>query len=155
MAHGQRRARAFKIDQPFSSLNMTLGASFTRNSTGRHRRDYRASQRSQDFTRTTPNTPTGPLYHDIDQLGKTVSEPRLTMQRAGLDGQPRPCHRRGGRRSRDHSQDQEEALRRRLWMSKRAMGREFGLLEVDWKEYDEESERPCYLTLLEKLNREL
>ncbi|ROV87402.1 hypothetical protein VSDG_09695 [Cytospora chrysosperma] len=153
MAPSEIHSRDITLYQPFSSPNITPQASFT--GSRRRQPDSGYSQQSQNFTKTNLNHPTSSHYHGIEQLGRSAPELRLVMKRAGLDRQPRPRHRRGGRSGKDNGQNQEKTPAPLPLEVEEDDGAKKGLLEVDWKEDDKESERPCYWSLLEKLNQEL
>lgn len=134
------------------------------NSTQEHH-TQRASQSSTSPNCTTaiPNPSTGRHYTELVsnksiEYGRSVPELRLAKRYAGLDGKNRPRHRLKSTHGR--IKDQEEQLDLLLMESKGTIKDELvtaetGSIVIDWKEDDEESERPCYWTLLEKLNREL
>lgn len=152
MKYGQRRAQAFEL-KCLSSLKATPETDPAKNP--RRRSDSVASQRPHASTNTCLITPTKPFYHNTDQLGKAVPEFRLAMKWAGIDGRPHSRQRRGSRSGSDRGQGREETPSSWNIEDSETADGGVGLLERDWEEDDEESERPCYWSLLEELNREL
>ncbi|ROV94806.1 hypothetical protein VMCG_08900 [Cytospora schulzeri] len=149
---GQIHVRAFGSDQVSSSGSaMPPREGSTTNK--RVQRHSTVSQRSRGFTKTIPNTPTDSLYHGTENLGKTIPEFRLTMKRMGLGGRHRPRHRRGS--GRDCGQDRDQIPTSSPMEVEEDAEDNNGLLRRDWTEDNEESEWPCYWSLLNKLNREL
>ncbi|KUI72300.1 hypothetical protein VM1G_07548 [Cytospora mali] len=150
--HRERRIRAYNIRK---RLDPQLATRATRTSKkGRQRaKAWRASQQHPNSITTTTDTPNESICHDSDHLGKTVPELRLTMKHAGLDSQPRSRHR--NQTGSDEGQYQEEAFASSFMEVDETAEEVTGWLKRDWKKDDEESERPCYWSLLEKLNWEL
>lgn len=102
--------------------------------------------------------PANYLRHDTDQLGKAIPELRLVIKHAGIDAKSHPRHRFQSESEINRGQQvlpapsSTEDKGTTTCESTSGNGR---YLEVDWKESGEEHERPCYWSLLEKLNWEL
>ncbi|ROV90798.1 hypothetical protein VPNG_09836 [Cytospora leucostoma] len=132
--------------------------SFTSSSTSRIidvKRRLRAlyDQPQLSSMKTTSRTSAKYSLHESNQLGRTVPELRQTMKRAGLNGKSHPRYRRRGRRSRHDYHVRSPQLS--CVEVEEAVETRSSMMKMDWKEEEEESVRPCYWSLVEKLNREL
>ena len=105
------------------------------------------------FVTTTLRASTAYLRRDVNQPRKFVSELRRITKHTSLDGKNRPHHQH--RSVNNLGRRQQEPLAASPTGAEKAVKDKLGFLEMDWKEQDEKHERPCYWSLLQKLNREL